>query len=507
MFKKSLVIVMFVAMTMFGLGIAQAATIDGLQNTATPALPSALTMHVNPGGLGDALIYGYFNARNAYNYFRVINTSTTQGVAVKVRFREGADSNEILDFFVCLSATDQWSAWVIGDATSSNPAQLYWYDDDTPTYPDPQGNDVATDNMLASRAFAYSASGAAAAVSADDTKEGYFEIIGVSAWADTPGSTKIVKTPNQCGETVLGTAVVDAASFTRPSLVDVNNVLAGNLYLFDLSTGAETYAYNATAISDFRLLVVAAPGLATDDQPLLSNATDIDTDANTHGLNEMNFILTKANEYVVYDISGSTGLNGNTDFITTFPTKRISISVLSNGGGADTTKATDMNNPFNNLSCIHSTGVVGTWSGASCVTTVTVRDETNGRCEEIVFTVYDDAENTPVGTIGFSPAVVGTEAVFCDEVNVVTLGTTESALLSTNLKQFNLDVTYALGWMKVNLQQDSTNANDHRSIITGAVVSATANGLPAISYELGTLVDGGLTGMLPVRYDTNVTNP
>jgi len=514
MFKKRFLAVLLAAICIIGFGVAaQADQIDGLTNrTAAQVQPTGLNLYVNPGGLGDALIYGYYNARNSWDFIRVINTSTTSGVAAKVRFREGDDSNEVLDFFICLSAGDQWSAWIIGDNNTANPAQLFWYDNDTPTYPDPQGNNNATDNMMAIVPLHYSASGAAAAVSANDTKEGYFEIIGVNSWPDTPGATKLIDTPNECASQLgLLAPIVGPPAIPAAGTADVPNVLAGNTYIFNIGDGAGTYAYNATALANFVMVPIAGAGLATDDPPRLNNSTDISvagSDGAGTGIDEVNYVLTKGVEYFMYDIE--TLLAGGTDLIETFPTKRLTISA-SLGNAVPIA----LNGPFNDRACIATDNSIGTSAAADgtgvCSTTVTARDETtNGRCEFIRVTIFDDAENSPTTTTGFSPGETAT-LVKCKEVNVITVGTGAS-LLNTALLEFNLNTTgFELGWIGINLEQNAAAANRTTYIDTTVLGpgagDATAVGLPVIAYELQGFLDGYYTQMLPARYRVTITNP
>lgn len=460
MIRKSFIAAVLVAMTVFAFSIAQAAQTDGLANLAGPASPT--NIYVNPGSLGDALIYGYYNARGSFNYFRVVNTSTSFGVGVKLRFREGKNSNEVFDMFICLSAADQWSGWVLDDGATGTPASLIWYDNDTPTFPDPQGstNNLATDNFLASQPFHYSATGAASSVTASDTKEGYFEIIGVSAWADVPG-TKTVRTPNACGETILGSTIVDESAFTRPALVDVPNTLMGNSYIFNIAAGQGTYAYNATALADFRNAIVLTPGLGTDDPPTLADATE--------GLIAVNYILTKAHELAIYDISDD--LKGQTDIINTFPTKRLSIV---NDPGS-------VNGPFNDAATVSTAGVIS---------------DATARCETVSVRIWDDAENTPGSSLGFSPPPPSQSLQKCDEVSYMVVGLNADSLLTTGLKQFNInDNGFQLGWVDI----DFTTIANRTTTVTN-----TTTGLPVISYELQGLVDGFFTHMLPLRYTTQI---
>ncbi len=74
---------------------------------------------VNPNGLGQVLIYPYYTVRSpagaglaSYNTLLSIVNTTTSTKAVKVRFREGKASAEVLDFNVFLSPLDVWTAAV-----------------------------------------------------------------------------------------------------------------------------------------------------------------------------------------------------------------------------------------------------------------------------------------------------------------------------------------------------------------------------------------------------------
>jgi hypothetical protein len=492
MLKKSLIAVLIVTMALIGFSSVYADQIDGLVsgtnggNFPGPALPSGLDLYVNPGGLGDGLVYAYFNARDALNFVRVINTSAG-GVGAKIRVREGADSNEILDFYICLSGYDQFSFWLIGDDNPNNPGQLVWYDDDTPTYPDPQGNNTAADNMLATVTLHHSGTGAAAAVSADDTKEGYLEILGVQGWRDLAGTAKAVATPLACGEILgipgvneaLWDPTIDIGIINQDWNLDVPNVLAGNLYIFDWADLQGTYAYNATALGYFLETVMYPVTLATDSAPRLSDTTDVD--ASGSGINEINYVLTKSVEFALYDIE--TSLNGSTDIVETFPTKALSIGLLFDNG------------PFNDLACIDTGGQVGTYNPGppvSCDDIVDRDEEVNGRCELIWVQLFDDEENSPTITTGFSPGETS-KLVKCDEVNYITVGTGAS-LLNTALLQFNLNTAgFQIGWISISLGGPGANTT---------VNNSTAWGLPVLSYELSALGGGYWSHMLPLRYYT-----
>src|SRR5689334_24747670 len=75
---------------------------------------AAQAVNLNPDGLGQVLIYPYYTTRadaggNAYaSLLSVVNT-TSSAKAVKVRFLEGKNSREVLDFNLFLSPKDVWT--------------------------------------------------------------------------------------------------------------------------------------------------------------------------------------------------------------------------------------------------------------------------------------------------------------------------------------------------------------------------------------------------------------
>src|SRR5205823_671245 len=79
---------------------------------------AADAVNLNPNGLGQVLIYPYYTtnadgAGNAYNSLLSVVNSTNSAKAVKVRFLEGKDSKEVLDFNLFLSKKDVWTAAIV----------------------------------------------------------------------------------------------------------------------------------------------------------------------------------------------------------------------------------------------------------------------------------------------------------------------------------------------------------------------------------------------------------
>lgn len=517
MFKKSFLAIMLVAIGIFAVSTAHANGLDGLASistgavTASDVIPTGLTadttlhMYVNPGGLGDALIYGYYNARNAWDLIRVVNTSTTQAIGAKVRFREGRNSNEVLDFAICLSAGDQFTAWVVGDSNPANPARLVWWDNDTPTYPDPNGDNDVTNNKNASQNFKF-APDAVSSVTADDTKEGYLEIIGARAWWDTVG----VDTPEKCrtaigisGGTALSACANDGTGFCP---VDVPNVLFGNLYIFNVGnivagTGMGTYAYNATALANFRSSDIyntqISISLASDSQPKLTDSFP-DVNGNGTGLDEVNYVLTKYREFATYDIESDFG--GVTTIINTFPTKKWTIAT-DDGLGAPIFETVNSNGPFNDDAKVCADGKIGTYdanTSDNCSTS-----DTSARCEEVFISLWDDKEHNPTTTTGFSPGET-TKLEKCDEVTLISIGADSDVhskpLIDSNLSWKLNNASFTLGW----IVEDFVGTKfDRYTEITPQDTSShyVTYGLPVISYELQGIAGSFLTHMLPLRYE------
>ena len=128
MYKKVILAVFMAMLIVFGAGTTYANQVDGMASGTGPTLATGIQASVNPGALGDSLIYGYYNVRGNLNLFNIINTSPTDGAKVRVVFRNAKNSKEVLDFSVCLSKGDVWTAYLVDDGTQG---RLYAYDTDT----------------------------------------------------------------------------------------------------------------------------------------------------------------------------------------------------------------------------------------------------------------------------------------------------------------------------------------------------------------------------------------
>jgi hypothetical protein len=86
-----------------------AAVLAGLAGAAGIA-GTAQAVNMNPDGLGQVLIYPYYTTNSGQQTILSVVNTTNNAKAVKVRFLEGFNSREVLDFNLYLSPWDVWAA-------------------------------------------------------------------------------------------------------------------------------------------------------------------------------------------------------------------------------------------------------------------------------------------------------------------------------------------------------------------------------------------------------------
>ena len=88
-----------------------AAVLAGLAGIAGIA-GTAQAVNLNPDGVGQVLIYPYYTSNGGNQTLLSVVNTTNRAKAVKVRFLEGYNSREVLDFNLYLSRYDVWVAAV-----------------------------------------------------------------------------------------------------------------------------------------------------------------------------------------------------------------------------------------------------------------------------------------------------------------------------------------------------------------------------------------------------------
>jgi len=242
------------------------------------ATPASANVSLTTDGFGDAGIMQYYtvagdtDSGNWQTMFRLFNNSA-DAVAVKVRFREGLESREVLDFVVWLSPFDAWSAWTTINASGEGAAVPGIRSRDMScTTPHPrQGPQSETfgwvDNEVNGTRYAEFklssfASGDSEAARAASTRirEGHFEVIGMASFG--PNTAVYQQSLHQeVGGNMqpLGCQSLDRFAFGEPvgniagdlaAAEDVGNVLATNAFIVRLSTG-QGAAYEPVMLGNF----------------------------------------------------------------------------------------------------------------------------------------------------------------------------------------------------------------------------------------------------------------
>lgn len=401
-----------------------AAVLAGLGAVGVAGTASAV--HVNPDGLGQVLIYPYYTVRAGNDtYLSVVNT-TASTKAVKVRFLEGKNSREVLDFNLYLSPYDVWTGAIVA---TTNGAELVTSDKSctTPAIP-------STGKEFVNYAYA----GNTTVEDGEDptldrTREGYFEIIEMGDVTNTTHTAYIkhnsAGTPANCG------ALQSIASMT---LNPPSGGLAGEASLLAPALGTD-FGYDAIAIDNWSATaqwtapdstlpsigggdvttsnVFVSGGVVTSNWAFSTNPGN--SDAVSAVLMHDNVI----NEFMLDTIT----LSG-TDWVVTMPTKRLYVP-------RDTVYEVPR-------------------SDDPAVSPFLMSFGEGGSCDPIALTIHDREE--AAAPVDFSPRPPGVVSSLCWEANVITFNQVtagESNVLgSTN--SMNITTDYQNGWLNMNLNQD-----------------------------------------------------
>ena len=426
---------------------------------------AAEAVMINPNGLGQVLVYPYYTVRNGYNVggvsaapfntlLSIVNT-TNSTKAVKVRFREGKASVEVLDFNVFLSPYDVWTAAVEPDGAGG--AQIET-NDNTCTVPSftkgvgvPFRQTALTDPIGAS---------------ADRVTEGYFEVFEMVTY--TAGSTVDVNAkhnaagvPKDCSQVNDTTAQtgINPPGGGLSGGATIINVLTGDAFTEDATaltqfTTAAVYSNTGVNTPDFISAIPSAAGAVNGAGQIITGVFANPESASTAALQRTSVI----NEYVLEKTTAS-----GTDWVLTFPTKHNLVT-------AKTVKP-----PFQSVL------------------------SKTGSCDDIGLALYNREEGPPGSTPGsdFSPLPPGAAGpALCWESNVLTFN--NSNVLGSGNK-YNIATTESAGWANVTfafpgaylIATSPIGFDPNAGALT--TPSVTFAGLPTIGFAVQTFVNGTLT--------------
>lgn len=442
----------------------------GVSNMAT-------ALNLSNEGVGQALIYPFYTANgNNDTLISVVNT-TANSKAVKVRFHEGYNSAEVLDFNLYLSEYDHWSAAITSGARAgvaaevpilivrpaANPNNDPLIDDteDTCTVP-PTGQSSPYTNLptLANGVsyVPFRTSGIADAGGQIPARlfEGYVEMVEMATIPDgsspvdgwvthgfngVPGNCLALEEAWRVGSPGTGLTSgigfwASSGNFARGGLTPPSGGLFGGGAIINVPDG--TYmSYNAEAIEGFNNVVVAhtPPGF---ESPRLSEPQSADGIIRSNVFTQQGQVQTSlwsganrvdavshvlALDHIYNEWTSELALNAASEWVVTFPTKRFYVA-----GGATA--------PF--------TRAFGS----------------SGACEPINLTVFDREENF-LQILDFSPPIPAGVAL-CREANVISFNqpagpsTIFSSPTKVNIRTIEQTIgnptkVFERGWMDLDL--------------------------------------------------------
>lgn len=371
---------------------------------------SAQAVNLSAEGTGEVLIFPYYTTRNnQVTVFSVVNT-TSAGKAVKVRFLEAKNSQEVLDFNLYLSPNDVWAASVNDNGTGARVVVV----DQSCTAPiiatalggtgsqdfrnAQYQTDVTTDHGL------------------DRTREGYIEVIemgvvnnsfvltGTSTFGQAITHVSGVLTGAKCQQVTTAWA---GATLPGANSVTVNTGgLTGTAHIISLSEGTDI-SYEPTVLeswSNTGNALHTSPGTLTPSLGAVAPKTSIvfaggvavtSSWVNQAAVDPVSAVLMRSsinNEYVT-----QTDLLAGTDWVVTFPTKRFHLTSVQRPFSA----------PFTGPGTVPATTIVGS-------------------CDAVTPTIFGREEELKGGSIDFSPSTT-TSTSLCWEANVIRFGTNANA--------------------------------------------------------------------------------
>lgn len=426
----------------------------------------ANAVNLNPDGLGEVLVYPYYTVNGGNTTLVSVVNTTGAGKAVKVRFVEGKNSREVLDFNLYLSPYDVWTGSVFAiDATG--PAHLITSDNSC-TAPlvknNPTGVVVGGARAIPFRNFQYvQGNNDSANDDLGRTREGHLEMIEMgevvnvnrgSLSAITHDSTGV---PADCGQIrAAWTSGAGTAAYwlvnNEFDIVAPGGGLFGSAGIIDVGFGA-MLSYNADAIDGFSFEELhnppgstlpslrdaeTAPGVATtfvfnNGQLITSSYT-----APGNGIDASSAVF--MHDAIYNEFVTDSSIAAKSEWVVTFPTKRFYVDQAIVGATAI--------RPFTRI--FPTTGTQGT---APVDILLTVKNR-----EEGPTSAFCDNPEDPA-CLDFSPLPPGqtvTTPQLRFEANVVTINDSTPAssdvlgsTLTSNVPASDLGVTD--GWMRLGL--------------------------------------------------------
>jgi hypothetical protein len=426
---------------------------------------AANAVYVNQDGVGQALIYPYYTVRAGTNTLLSVVNTTTAAKAVKVRFLEGKNSREVLDFNLFLSPKDVWTGAVIATADGASVVTA----DKSCTNPKiPAGGQPFRNFLFAGDAPALQ--------TLDRTREGYVEMLEM---ATIPTETALGKDVTHVGGVPACKLTSDALATTAVGLTAPSGGLFGNGTLLNAAGGAST-GYDATAIDGWAQPVGRIITSGSTNPTLAQGGSTVSVVTNNGNLYVSNWLFpidavsaTMMHDNVYGEYAFTTDGIVGTDWVITMPTKNQYVNSAT------------VRQPFQRV-----------WD-----------TEKGTSCDDVALVSTDREEFTGVTNDDFSPPPPpGKNNALCYEANVISFGGSSAApslvLGSTNnagikpVQNQGLEVAVAGkegGWLTLSF----ANPNAFLVSPSGTITSTTTNvaltgpagiqtffGLPVVGFAI-----------------------
>jgi len=441
-----------------------------------------------------------------------VNT-TSSAKAVKVRFLEGRNSREVLDFNLFLSKFDVWTAGII--PSSSGGAEVITADNSC-TIPANSALKAGVNFVN----FAYVGDGGGDGL--DRTKEGYVEIIEMAAYSAATCTSQQVthhsgvpqcQTPGTKGKALSdNTAKNDAGDaggglFGGMTLINVGSGTAYTedavaLNRFNMEAGSALY-FNAGSVSP--TLEFSGPKRSVvyegQDNDTASGGTVFNSDGTIK--TQKNFSFSTDDSIYFGSWEGPECLDSATGAaITCLPADAVSAVLMHNQVmnefvlDAATKSGTDWVITFPTKRFYVANG-----TGAPSKLFQNNFNSTAFSCDDVSINIFDREERTVTTPQSFSPPTPGAAPTsLCYEANVLTFNNT-NVLGSKNLQ--SLATGFADGWLDIHLSSGTNLVTYHKLVntrtahvfnvtSTTSVATHTWQGLPVVGFAVQSFTNGTL---------------
>ena len=324
-----------------------AAVLAGLAGAAG-IVGSAQAVNINPDGLGQVLIYPYYTTNNHnITLLSVVNTSE-DAKAVKVRFTEGQNTREVLDFNLYMSAYDIWTASISMNDDGKPELQTA---DTTCTVPYLFG-------MGGKQEFLPYALTDGGSTDISRAAEGHFEMIEMGTLTNEDEGSAAAAThkngvPANCAKLVAAwtdpddTKVGDEGYWLMNPFTDMeapSGGLFGGAAIINVAA-ANMASYDATAINGFATDVLANDvlhqepgsvlpslnsGNVKEGYVFLDNGAVQPSGVLDRGVDAVSYVF--MHDQIMNEYTTETATLAQTEWVVTFPTKHFYVYAPSAGG-------------------------------------------------------------------------------------------------------------------------------------------------------------------------------